>query len=64
LIQVRGGEANLVEPVAPLTWQPQSLLRTCISSLAGSDDFGLQMAAQAQARGFYAAAKQAFLGDG
>jgi len=56
--------ATLAPPQEPLTWQPQSLLRTCISSLAGSDDFGLQMAAEAEARGFYAAAKQAYLGDG
>lgn len=45
-------------------WQPQSLVRTCISSLANSDEFGLQMAAEADARGFYTAAQRAFLGDG
>lgn len=56
--------AAIIELKEPLTWQPRSLLRTCISSLACSDDFGLQMAAEADARGFYAAAKQAFLGDG
>lgn len=56
--------AAIIELKESLTWQPQSLLRTCISSLACSDDFGLQMAAEADARGFYAAAKQAFLGDG
>jgi hypothetical protein len=56
--------AAAIAPLESLTWQPQSLLRTCISSLACSDDFGLQMAAEADARGFYAAAKQAFLGDG
>lgn len=45
-------------------WQPKTLVRTCLSSLASSDEFGPQMAAEADARGFYAADKQAFLGDG
>lgn len=45
-------------------WQPKTLLRTCLSSLASSDEFGPQMAVEADARGFYAAAKRAFLGDG
>ena len=44
--------AAMIELKESLTWQPQSLLRTCISSLACSDDFGLQMAAEADARGF------------
>jgi hypothetical protein len=46
------------------TWQPKTLVRTCISSLASSDEFGPQMAAEADARGFFAADKQAFVGDG
>jgi len=49
---------------APAEWQPKTLLRTCISSLATSDQFGPQMAAEADARGFYAADKRAFVGDG
>lgn len=49
---------------APAEWQPKTLLRTCISSLATSDQFGPQMAAEADARGFYAAGKRAFVGDG
>ena len=56
--------AAMIEPIESLAWQPQSLLRTCISSLSCSDEFGPQMAAEADARGFYAAVKQAFLGDG
>ena len=56
--------APVDEPPEPLEWQPRSLLRTCISSLASSDAFGVQMATEADARGFYAAAKRAFLGDG
>jgi hypothetical protein len=45
-------------------WQPQTLFHTCLSSLAPSDEFGPMMAAEADARGFFAAHKQAFLGDG
>jgi hypothetical protein len=45
-------------------WQPKSLVRTCVSSLASSDAVGPRMAVEADSRGFYAATKRAFLGDG
>ncbi|HTU24905.1 MAG TPA: hypothetical protein VMF30_05885 [Pirellulales bacterium] len=45
-------------------WQPQTVVRTCVSSLAGSDEFGPMMAAEADTRGFFAADKRAFVGDG
>ena len=45
-------------------WRPESLFRTCISSLATSDKFGRMMAVEADSRGFYGAAKQAFVCDG
>lgn len=45
-------------------WQPKTLFRTCLSSLATSDNFGVMMAAEADRRGFFTAAKKAFLGDG
>jgi hypothetical protein len=45
-------------------WRPQRLVRTCISSMVCSDDFGPLVAAEAQRRGFYQAARRAFLGDG
>lgn len=45
-------------------WQPETLFRTCLSSLATSEEFGPMMAAEADARGFFTASKQAFLGDG
>lgn len=48
----------------PIQWQPKTLLRTCVSSLANSEQFGPQMAAEADARGFFAAGKRAFVGDG
>lgn len=44
--------------------RPETLFRTCISSLTDSESFGPMMAAEADRRGFYTAAKQAFLGDG
>jgi hypothetical protein len=51
-------------PEETSTWQPKTLLRTCVSSLASSDAFGPMMAAEADARGFFAADKRAFVGDG
>jgi hypothetical protein len=54
----------VAEPDEPAAWQPKTLVRTCISSLASSDEFGPHMAAEADARGFFAAGKRAFVGDG
>lgn len=51
-------------PEEPTTWQPKTLLRTCVSSLASSEQFGPHMAAEADARGFFTAERRAFLGDG
>ena len=48
----------------PAAWQPQTLVRTCISSLLSSDEFGPMMAAEADSRGFFAAPRCAFVGDG
>ncbi len=63
------GVANALPPPVAVTeesavWQPQTLVRTCVSSLLGSDEFGPMMAAEADARGFFAAPRRAFLGDG
>lgn len=46
------------------TWQPETLFRTCLSSLATSEAFGPMMAAEADARGFFTAGKRAFVADG
>lgn len=46
------------------SWRPERLFRTCLSSLCDSNSFGRMMEAEADARGFYQAAKQAFVGDG
>jgi hypothetical protein len=45
-------------------WRPEVLFRTCLSSLGDSDSFGRMMAAEADSRGFYGAAKQSFVADG
>ena len=46
------------------SWRPERLFRTCLSSLCDSNSFGRMMEAEADSRGFYQAAKQAFVGDG
>jgi hypothetical protein len=45
-------------------WRPQRLVRTCVSSMVSSDEFGPLVAGEAQRRGFYQAVRRAFLGDG
>jgi hypothetical protein len=45
-------------------WRPERLFRTCLSSLEESDAFGRMMEVEADARGFYHAAKKAFVSDG
>lgn len=48
----------------PVSWQPKTIFRTCLSSLSSSDEFGPMMAAVADKRGFYSAQKKAFVADG
>lgn len=43
---------------------PEKLVRTCVASMADSATFGPLMAAEAQERGFYQAARKAFVSDG
>ena len=45
-------------------WRPKRLVRTCVSSMVSSDEFGPLVAGEAQRRGFYQAERGAFLGDG
>ena len=51
-------------PVRDSKWRPEVLFRTCLSSLESSEQFGPMMAAEADARGFFAAERRAYLGDG
>jgi hypothetical protein len=53
-----------VPPDEEPEWQPETLFRTCLSSLTTSAEFGPMMATEADARGFSGAKKKAFLGDG
>lgn len=46
------------------SWRPERLFRTCLSSLCDSNSFGRMMEAEADSRGFFHAAKQAFVADG
>jgi hypothetical protein len=50
--------------VPPADWRPKRLVRTVLSSMACADEFGRQMAREAQRRRFHEARAQAFLGDG
>ncbi len=45
-------------------WRPKRLVRTVLSSMACSEDFGRQMAREAKRRRFYESPAKAFLGDG
>jgi hypothetical protein len=45
-------------------WRPERLVRTCVSSMVSSNEFGPLVAGEAQRRGFYQAGRRAFLGDG
>lgn len=44
--------------------RPERLHRTCVASMYTSEKFGPLVAAEAQARGFFDAPRQAFVGDG
>ena len=48
----------------PLDWRPRRLVRTCLSSMACSQEFGQQMARESGPRRFGEASFRAFLGDG
>ena len=56
--------AGVAEEHVENDWRPERLFRTCLSSLEDSDAFGRMMEVEADARGFYHAAKKAFVSDG
>jgi hypothetical protein len=62
-VEVTSSAHNGAEQIKD-NWRPERLFRTCISSLEDSDSFGRMMAVEADARGFYHAAKKAFVCDG
>jgi hypothetical protein len=45
-------------------WRPKRMMRTVLSSVACSEEFGRQMAREAKQRRFHEARARAFLGDG
>jgi hypothetical protein len=51
-------------PVRSRHKQPERLVRTCVASMNSSDAFGPLVAAEAQTRAFFDAARQAFVADG
>jgi hypothetical protein len=51
-------------PAAAAGERPERLVRTCVASMGDSRAFGPLVAAEAQARGFYEAPRQAFVADG
>ena len=61
-------EEGLVEATAapsdPDDWRPKRLVRTVVSSMKSSRDFGRQMAREAKQRRFFEAPAKVFLGDG
>jgi hypothetical protein len=48
----------------PEAWRPKRLLRTCLSSMVDSHEFGRQMERESRRRRFFEAPARAFLGDG
>lgn len=56
--------ARRAEAEATARWSPRRLVRTCVASLETSASFGPMMAAEAQERHFYSAARKAFVADG
>lgn len=60
-----GTETDTVSPEAEeADWRPKRLVRTVLSSMACSEEFGRQMAREAKSRRFDEATAQAYLGDG
>lgn len=48
----------------PEAWRPKRLVRTCVSSMVNSHEFGRQMERESRRRRFFEAPARAFLGDG
>lgn len=61
-----GDETIAAPPDAPdeREGRPEALVRSVVATRAGQDDFGERLVAEAHARGFHAARRQAFVADG
>jgi len=57
-------EEEEVEAAPPDDWRPKRLVRTVVSSMCRSKEFGRQMHREAKRRRFFEANAKAFLGDG
>jgi hypothetical protein len=53
-----------MEGSSPDAWRPKRLVRTCVSSMVESHEFGRQMERESRQRRFFEAPARAFLGDG
>jgi hypothetical protein len=62
--QRREGHPEPSQPDRGEDWRPKRLVRTVLSSIADSKDFGKQMEREAKRRRFFEAKAKAFLGDG
>ena len=58
-----GPPADVAGAAAP-TWPPERVARTCVAGMCDSAEFAKAVAQEAYARGFLAADRRAFLGDG
>jgi hypothetical protein len=56
--------ADAAPPRKKKDWPPQRLVRTCVATQQSSATFGPLVAEEAYRRGFFAAPRRAFLGDG
>ena len=59
-----GDTAVSFEAAAPGRWQPEPLVRTCVATMRGIDDFRWMVQAEAKRRHFFTAKKRAFVADG
>lgn len=57
-------DAEALRDAEKRQWPPKRIFRTCVATLKDVHAFGPIVAAEAQRRGFYDAARQVFLGDG
>jgi hypothetical protein len=62
--RTRGSDEDRASNDEPGAWRPKQLVRTVLSSVADSKNFGGQMAREAKRRRFFEAQAKAFLGDG